>query len=191
LRVGRLEMFRGRDAGAVQRAVRIGKFLALVLRQELADPHRPPHRTSIAPPKHLETANAQCRSLSVRPGLVARVLVLRVAYVTRAVVEDNRASEHGRVPALRSPDRYLPDRHELLAASRASVVNHVLSLSQPSGPAPSCKLPALSPEDGYRLTDDRGSVKLLVKPHHSAPEPAGRNPIASSGSHLSDHQASE
>ena len=69
---------------------------------------------------------------------VARALVLRVAFVTPAVVEDHRAPEDGPVPALRSTDCYLPDGHELVAAPRAPVVNHVVSLSQPSASAPFC-----------------------------------------------------
>ena len=81
------------------------------------------------------------------PGLVAGSIVLGVACVTSAVVEDRRTSEDGRVPALR-PDRYLPDRHELFAARWAPVVDHAPSLSQPSVPR---RTPARPVPAGLRL----------------------------------------
>jgi hypothetical protein len=82
---------------------------------------------------HLQIDPRVLPSSSQSPGFVADALVLRVACVAPAVREDHRASEDGRVPAFR-PDRYLPDRHELLAAPGAPVVSHVVSLPQPSDP---------------------------------------------------------
>jgi hypothetical protein len=123
-------------------------------------------RTSAPPPGREVSAPWVLSSSSPPPGLAANALVLHVAYVTPAVVEEHWASEDGRVLAL-LPDCYFQNRHELLAAPRAPVVNHVLSLSQPSAPVLSCNGTSIAAAGGQSPVDRRivstGAVGTLPR----------------------------